>query len=103
MQPLKRKAPTSFVQSAAQRQAVALENKRIRTTKEKLEARLFKLFEEQASWTLKQLGDATQQPQVCRLQLLSCPSVILCASGIAHHERPWFFGDRALHLTPSYS
>ncbi|CAI5528451.1 unnamed protein product [Closterium sp. Naga37s-1] len=62
---LQRKASTTpaWQQGAAAR-AAEKESKRVRMSRDVVEAKLFALFEERPHWTLKHLTDATQQPQV---------------------------------------
>lgn len=66
----KRKPPSSTLPAFASGSrgvgvggASAADNKRVRGSRETVEGRLFVLFEERPFWTLRQLVDATQQPQ----------------------------------------
>lgn len=47
------------------------ELKRTRRDRDEMEEIMFKLFERQPNWTLKQLIQETDQPEVCRLETLS--------------------------------
>ncbi|CAI5509045.1 unnamed protein product [Closterium sp. Naga37s-1] len=61
---VKRKASTTPAwQQAAAARAAEKESKRVRMSRDVVEAKLFALFEERPHWTLKHLTDATQQPQ----------------------------------------
>ncbi|CAI5947447.1 unnamed protein product [Closterium sp. NIES-65] len=61
---VKRKASTTPTwQQAAAARAAEKESKRVRMSRDVVEAKLFALFEERPHWTLKHLTDATQQPQ----------------------------------------
>ncbi|GJP54424.1 hypothetical protein CLOM_g13511 [Closterium sp. NIES-68] len=56
-------ATTPAWQQAAAARAADKDSKRVRMSRDLVEAKLFALFEERPHWTLKHLTDATQQPQ----------------------------------------
>ncbi|CAI7786555.1 unnamed protein product [Closterium sp. NIES-54] len=60
---LRKASTTPAWQQAAAARAAEKESKRVRMSRDVVEAKLFALFEERPHWTLKHLTDATQQPQ----------------------------------------
>ena len=54
------------------------ELKRTRRDRNEMEEIMFKLFERQPNWTLKQLIQETDQPEVCKLKPLSSFGIFVC-------------------------
>ncbi|CAI5464482.1 unnamed protein product [Closterium sp. Yama58-4] len=88
---VKRKAGTTPAwQQAAAARAADKDNKRVRMSRDVVEAKLFALFEERPHWTLKHLTDATQQPQQV--------GELRCAVGVVEAMLHPFF-EECLHWT----